>query len=50
MLWFENLITNIFYLQEVTDELKNYESTVQALHEQAANLGEEVQYTYFSLF
>ncbi|XP_052105502.1 spectrin beta chain-like isoform X5 [Mytilus californianus] len=27
--------------KEVTDELKNYESTIQALHEQAASLGEE---------
>lgn len=28
-------------MQEVTDELKNYESTLAALHEQAANLGEQ---------
>ncbi|XP_061173787.1 spectrin beta chain-like isoform X2 [Saccostrea echinata] len=27
--------------KEVTDELKNYESTLAALHEQAANLGEQ---------
>ena len=27
--------------KEVTDELKNYESTIQAIHEQASNLGEE---------
>ncbi|XP_033733758.1 spectrin beta chain-like isoform X6 [Pecten maximus] len=27
--------------KEVTDELKNYESTIAALHEQAANLGEQ---------
>lgn len=36
--------TNIFlhlFMQEVTDELKNYESTLAALHEQAANLGEQ---------
>lgn len=30
-----------FFMQEVTDELKNYESTLAALHEQAANLGEQ---------
>lgn len=29
------------FMQEVTDELKNYESTLAALHEQAANLGEQ---------
>ena len=29
-------------LQDVTDELKNYQSVMEALHEQAANLGEQV--------
>ena len=33
--------------KEVTDELKNYESTIAALHEQAANLGEQVSFSYF---
>ena len=28
--------------QDVTDELKNYQSVMEALHEQAANLGEQV--------
>lgn len=35
-----NLFLHLF-MQEVTDELKNYESTLAALHEQAANLGEQ---------
>lgn len=28
--------------KDVTDELKNYQSVIEALHEQAANLGEQV--------
>ena len=28
--------------QEVTEELKNYQSVIEALHEQAASLGEQV--------
>ena len=31
------------HLQDVTDELKNYQSVMEALHEQAANLGEQVK-------
>jgi len=34
--------------KDVTDELKNYQSVIEALHEQAANLGEQV--TLPSLF
>ena len=30
------------FYQDVTDELKNYQSVMEALHEQAANLGEQV--------
>ncbi|KAH3857022.1 hypothetical protein DPMN_099619 [Dreissena polymorpha] len=28
--------------KDVTDDLKNYQSVIEALHEQAANLGEQV--------
>ena len=31
-----------YYVQEVTEELKNYQSVIEALHEQAASLGEQV--------
>ena len=31
--------------KDVTDELKNYQSVIEALHEQAANLGEQVRFS-----
>jgi spectrin beta len=33
--------------KDVTDELKNYQSVIEALHEQAANLGEQVRFLFF---
>lgn len=34
-------------LQDVTDELKNYANTIDALHSQAAGLGEKVSTELF---
>ena len=36
-------------LQEVTEDLKNYQTVIEALHEQAANLGEQVKEKLFNL-
>ncbi len=35
--------------RDVTDELQNYNSVIQALHEQAGNLGDQVSGNYLSI-